>query len=159
LLGSVLTLLLTPAWAGTAAIASCAGTPSPSPYAFTGTVTQVRSHGLIASVRTEDGETVEVRGGRSAGSASSDARQYAVGGVYEFHPTNSASPFIDDACTATRQLSGPPYDPSMDSGGVRFGMPLFFAAILFGLLIAIPWLVRRVRRPPRAGPDNATDRH
>jgi hypothetical protein len=134
-----------------AGAAECPGTPSASPYSFTGTVTQVRSHGLIATVRTEGGQNVEVRSGRSADSTTSEARRYAVGGVYEFHPTNSTSPFIDDACTATRQLSGPQYDPSMDSGGIPFGPPLFFAALFFALLIGIPWLVRRGRRQPPAG--------
>ena len=65
----------------------------------------------IATVRTDDGRTVEVRGGSSR-SVSPVDRIYKPGGRYEFHPLDASSPFQDNACTATRLLSVGPVPPS-----------------------------------------------
>jgi hypothetical protein len=134
--------------------ASCAESPSPSPYAFEGVVTQVRSDGRVATVRTDSGDVVQVIGGETdANQSSSVDRQYAVGGRYEFHPTNAKSPYQDNACTATRQLSGPAYDPSMNADGSSwFGKGWFIGAVFIALLLAVPWLVRRFRGHHRPGP-------
>lgn len=90
--------------------ASCAAPPRPSAHSFTGTVLSVEDRGRRATVRTDQGKEVVVVGrGRQGqgGGVSSVDRRYAVGGRYEFHPVDDASPFQDNACTATRQLSGP----------------------------------------------------
>jgi hypothetical protein len=93
----------------TAAQASCATDPQPSRDRFVGTVVEVESDGRLAYVVLDDGTRVEVHGSSSlgVGSATSVDRQYAVGGRYEFHPTNARSPYQDNICTATRQLAGP----------------------------------------------------
>jgi hypothetical protein len=98
--------------AGTAE-ASCAATPQPSAHSFTGTVLSVEHNGVTATVRTDRGREVTVVGGPNPsddGGSTAD-RRYAVGARYEFHPINSASPFHDNACTATRKLSGPEPPP------------------------------------------------
>ena len=88
------------------ASASCAGQPTPSPHAFVGTVERTESAGRLAAVLTEGGREVEVRGGETReGVAASNDRTYDVGSTYEFHPVNAASPFQDNACTATRLLA------------------------------------------------------
>ena len=102
-----------------AARASCAEEPTDSPYAFTGTVLSVDADGRLAHVRRDDGTRVDVRGGPDLGDGTftSVDRQFAEGGRYEFHPRNGSSPFQDDACTATQQLSGPspaPVEPHED---------------------------------------------
>lgn len=87
------------------ASASCAGTSPPSPFAFVGTVERTESMGRLAFVRAEDGGHVEVHGGETReGFATSNDRTYEDGATYEFHPIDEASPFQDDACTATRLL-------------------------------------------------------
>ncbi len=78
------------------------------------TVVSVEHEGRTARVRTDDGRDVTVHGGGrspASNSATSVDRRYAVDGRYEFHPINDASPFEDNACTATRQLSGPQPPP------------------------------------------------
>ena len=99
--------------------ASCAEAPTDSPYAFTGTVLSVDADGRLAQVRRDDGSRVDVRGGPvlREGLATSVDRTFTEGGRYEFHPRNASSPFQDDACTATQQLSGPrpaPVEPRDD---------------------------------------------
>jgi hypothetical protein len=90
------------------ASASCAaGQPLRSAHAFPGVVTETRSGGRLALVRTDDGRVVSVRGGETRVVTSVD-RTYMVGARYEFHPTNAASPYEDNACTATRLLGGSP---------------------------------------------------
>ena len=89
--------------------ASCALPPRQSADSFTGTVLSVEDRGRRATVRTEQGKEVVVLGRGvqgGGGGVSSVDRRYAVGARYEFHPINDASPFRDNACTATRQLSG-----------------------------------------------------
>lgn len=87
------------------AAASCATAPVPSPYAFVGTVIATSQGDRVVQVVTDDGATVTVRG--TTGSFTSVDRRYALGGRYEFHPLNDESPYSDNSCTATRQLSGP----------------------------------------------------
>lgn len=99
---------------GTApAAASCAtDSPEPSPNAFVGTVIATSKGDRVAEVVTDEGATVTVRGTEStswfSNSYSSVDRRYALGGRYEFHPVNDDSPYSDNDCTATRQISGPP---------------------------------------------------
>jgi hypothetical protein len=98
---------------GSPASASCLPDPLPSPYAFIGTVVSTDSGGRIAQVRTDDGRDVEVRGGPGPVATSVD-RSYRTGVRYEFHPFNGESPYEDNACTATRELSGPEYPPALE---------------------------------------------
>lgn len=107
-LGLFLGLAATLALAGPAQ-ASCAGPPTDSPYAFTGTVVEVDDSSRVATVVLDDGSEVVVQGGPDLGgsAATSVDRHYTLGGRYEFHPSNDTSPFQDNACSATRQLSGP----------------------------------------------------
>jgi hypothetical protein len=92
---------------GAPASASCVGSPSPSPYAFNGTVLSTGADGRIAEVIAEDGRKVEVRGTPDASAVTTVDRTYQVGARYEFHPVNDSSPYEDNACTATRKLAGP----------------------------------------------------
>jgi len=98
------------------AAASCAVPASPSPYAFTGTVVETRDDGREALVRTESGREVTVLGSAEPGSITSVDRQFAVGARYEFHPLNDSSPYRDNACTATKRLSGPEYTADTEDG-------------------------------------------
>jgi len=86
--------------------ASCAGSPQASPYRFTGTVIQLANAGRTATVRTDDGRVVIVRGSDAQGpnAATSLDRAYRLNGRYEFDPTNATSPYSDNACTATHPL-------------------------------------------------------
>lgn len=141
--------------------ASCALPPQPSPYSFTGTVVSVDDDGRVAHVRTDAGRRVVVLG---AGDPGSDARtsvdrRFAVGGRYEFHPVNSRSPFQDNACTATRQLSGPEADAAdgehdrlpgwlpVDEDAGPVGYAVLGAIALAPVLVAAA-VVARIRRHP-----------
>jgi hypothetical protein len=93
-----------------AAWASCAPDVGPSPYAFRGTVVETVRQGRVATVRTDEGHTVVVRGTPVAedppglvGMTTVD-RRYDVGRRYEFHPVTASDPFEDNACTQTRDL-------------------------------------------------------
>lgn len=95
------------------AAASCAtDTPEPSPNAFVGTVIATSKGDRVAEVVTDAGATVTVEGTEEtswfSNAQSSTDRRYALGGRYEFHPLNHDSPYTDNSCTATRQISGPP---------------------------------------------------
>lgn len=94
--------------AGDPAAASCAEVAKRSPHAFRGVVTETRSHGRRATVRTDSGETVQVHGGPPGSLFTSVDRNFSPGGYYEFHPVNASSPFEDNACTATRLISQGP---------------------------------------------------
>jgi hypothetical protein len=87
----------------TPATASCLADPPPSPYAFTGKVLHTRWDGRWASVRTDSGHVVVVKGG-GRGAVSSVDRFFRAGRRYEFHPVNRRSPFRDNLCTATHQV-------------------------------------------------------
>ncbi|NBH03466.1 hypothetical protein [Amycolatopsis sp. SID8362] len=86
------------------ASASCVTPPPVSPVVFTGTVLSTAHDGLVATVRTDDGRTVEVRGNQSESGFTTVDRTFAAGVHYEFHPVNSVNPFRDNICTATRVL-------------------------------------------------------
>ena len=62
---------------------------------------------------TDSGQRVTVLGteGGFAESFRSTDRRYALGGRYEFHPLDGASPYRDNICTATQQLAGPRLRP------------------------------------------------
>jgi len=143
--------------AATPAFADCIPTPQVSAHRFTGTVVKVENEGRTATVRTDDGRTVIVRGSPVDGpnAASSVDRTYTVGLRYEFHPTNDASPYSDSICTATH-LVGPPVDassPSATPPAARRGAALarWWRGGL-GLLLVVGagigfWLVSRRRQP------------
>jgi hypothetical protein len=110
------------ATAGVAA-ASCAGPPAPSSHAFTGTALAVEHEGRVATVKTDDGRTVVVRGTPNESGFTSVDRTYTVGARYEFHPVNATNPFEDNACTATRMIAageGVPVDAE-DAGNATGG--------------------------------------
>ncbi len=101
--------------------ASCARPPIESPHAFVGTVIDTREEDRIAIVITDEGRRVTVLGTRDDSrfveSFSSVDRRYALGGRYEFHPTNASNPYRDNACTATHKMAGPglqPLEPSRE---------------------------------------------
>ena len=143
------------------AAASCATAPGPSPYAFVGTVVASSQGDRVVQVVTDGGATVTVRGttGGSANAFSSVDRRYALGGRYEFHPLNDESPYSDNSCTATRQLSGPSLSaipPQVREGVLPAWLPvdeqagplgylLFFGSITVGLGILIVGLRGLIR--------------
>ena len=152
--------------AAPAANASCAGQPVDSPHVFVGTVIDTREEDRIATVITDEGRRVTVLGTDDtswfAESSSSIDRRYAVGGRYEFHPTNAADPYRDHACTATRKIAGPklprleprneflpgwvPVDEQAGPVGyvLLFG-PVAASAIRLAVLARFAW--RRERKP------------
>ncbi len=91
------------------ASASCApDTPEPSPHAFVGRVIATESSDRVATVRTADGETVQVIGTplpEGEISATTVDSTYVVGATYEFHPNDDTDPY-EDICTATERLRG-----------------------------------------------------
>lgn len=131
-----------------AAVASCAEIQVRSANAFTGVVLATRSRGRVATVRTDAGATVEVVGTPSPGSAATSVdRTYEVGARYEFHPLNGASPYQDNACTATRLLSSTaPSAAGSESAGTGRGwiVPAAGGLVLLGAGGAL--LVARRRR-------------
>jgi hypothetical protein len=119
----------------------------------------------VAEVVTDEGEKVTVQGTEDASwfsnSYSSVDRRYALGGRYEFHPLNDESPYSDNACTATRQVSGPPlsaFPESRADGSVLptwlpvdeqagpLGYVLFFGPLTLGALALIALLRGAARR-------------
>lgn len=153
------------------AVASCAtDSPVPSPNAFLGTVVETDEDGRVAEVVTDDGESVTVRGTEDTGwfsnSYSSVDRRYARGGRYEFHPLNDESPYSDNACTATHQISGPRLSSSgeeqsqqgvlpawlpIDEQAGPLGYLLFFGPMAAGALVfaaLVRGLIRRRRIAP-----------
>ena len=153
--------LLVPLWFVVTAVpadASCAQPPASSAQRFTGVVVSVSDQGRTATVRTDDGRTVTVTGrGDPSGAITSVDRTYTAGARYEFHPLNDASPYRDNACTATRELSstggaaaGPVDGNSRGSGPVVWGA----AALIVVLLVLGALGVRRraTRAHPAAAP-------
>jgi hypothetical protein len=136
--------------AASAANASCAGPPAESPHAFVGTVIETRGEDRIATVITDEGRRVTVLGTTDDSwfveSSSSVDRRYALGGRYEFHPTNASDPYRDNACTATHKIAGPgpqPLEPSreilpgwlpVDEQAGPVGYVLFFGLVVAGAL-------------------------
>ena len=144
------------------AAASCAtDRPLPSAHRFTGVVVATKADGRVATVRTDGGAVVQVRGTPSSnGGVTSVDRTYRVGARYEFHPTNAAPPWQDNACTATRLLSvdetaavgakprpTASTEPPMSAAAVV--AVLAVGAVLAGL--AVRGLRRRHRSQPTAG--------
>ena len=146
--------------AAPAANASCAEPPIESPHAFEGTVIDTREEDRIATVITDKGRQVTVLGTSDDSwfteSGSSVDRRYALGGRYEFHPTNASDPYRDNACTATRKIAGPgpqPLEPNRDFlpgwlpvdeqagpvGYVLFFGPVVAAALGLALLVRFTW--------------------
>lgn len=107
--------------------ASCVAEPVVSPHAFTGTVLTTVREGRVAEVRTDDGRIVEVVGTPAAGPGAFTTvdRTYAPGTRYEFHPLDAASPYDDNACTATRPL--PPLAPAGTEAGPARSWPEWVA--------------------------------
>lgn len=141
------------------ASASCVFPPLISSPRFTGIVTKVENLGRTATVVTDDGRTVIVRGGDAVepDAATSVDRTYQVGVRYEFHPINGASPYTDNACTATRPLPAttrrPGRGPETDaSPGHRRPTALWLATAAIVVLVAAGGsrlvLRRRVRPAP-----------
>ncbi len=128
------------------AFASC-GTdkPAKSQAAFVGVVTSTASDGRVATVQTDTGAIVTVIGTPDTGSAATSVdRTYQVGGRYEFHPINDASPFEDNVCTATRLLSQGPVGPGKADRRVAVVTAVLAAAA------AAAFAVFRRRTPRRA---------
>ena len=158
-LALVALFLLVPA--GPAA-GSCVLPPRTSPHAFTGTVVAVSHGGREATVRLPDGGRAVVVGGPPGASATSVDRVYAVGATYEFHPLDATSPFQDNACTATRQLSGPvastaggtgadrmPARLPVEQGSLVSWLPVAGVVAIGGLALVVALAVRRRRPAPR----------
>jgi hypothetical protein len=146
--------------AAPAANASCAGPPAESVNAFVGTVIDTREEDRIATVITDEGRRVTVLGTSDDSwfveSSSSVDRRYALGGRYEFHPTNASDPYRDNACTATHKIAGPepqPLEPRREIlpawlpvdeqagpvGYVLFFGPVVAAALGLALLVRSVW--------------------
>jgi hypothetical protein len=138
----------------TGAQASCARSPSVSAHVFVGTVTSLANNGRTAQVRTADGHLVQVDGSpeHTAGSATSVDRTYAMGVTYEFHPTNGASPYQDDICTATHALASPARTVAASPAPGNNASPWWWATGAGLLAAAVGLLVwrRRTRRRPGA---------
>jgi hypothetical protein len=115
---SAVLVVITVALGAAPAAASCAGPAAGSAHMFTGVVVSTSLQGRVARVQTADG-IVEVRGTPvdSGNAATSVDRTYVVGGRYEFHPTNAASPYADNACTATRLLGTTAVSADADKSG------------------------------------------
>jgi hypothetical protein len=147
-------LLLGTSPASAAAAAEGCPTPATSPHAFVGRVVDVRDADTLAVVEREDGVTVVVLGAPSGRTGRApDDRTYQQGATYEFHPRNDATPYDDDACTATRLLRGP-------APGERTGRTtpeyIFVGVTMVAAVLAAPRVARRVRRLQRPQGD-ATD--
>ncbi|WP_162907719.1 hypothetical protein [Allorhizocola rhizosphaerae] len=127
-----------------AAAASCAESLPPAAAVFTGTITATDHGGRRATVKTDDGEIVSVVGTPSLDAVATRVdRIYAVGARYEFHTLNASSPFEDNACTNTRQISAAAAMPTTSRSTlvVAFGGG---AIVLSGLavLLAVLWRQR-----------------
>ncbi|MEQ7010877.1 hypothetical protein ABN028_32315 [Actinopolymorpha sp. B17G11] len=145
-----------------AAYADCAERPAPSAHAFEGTVIATDDGGRTATVVTENGDQVTVENPAADGVSSSD-RRFAVGALYEFHPTNATSPYRDNGCTATRRLWGPrpaPIEPGqgflpawlpVDDHAGAAGYALVLAPVVLAVL-AIGVGFGMTRRKGAAGP-------
>jgi hypothetical protein len=129
--------------AGSRAEASCAGSPSPSAHRFTGVVISTTLGGRRAAVRTDAGTVVQVHGTPVdiENAMTSVDRAFEVGSRYEFHPQNDASPYTDNACTATRLLSRAAAPtgrrPAADSGGDGRFLAAGVAVIAAGGAVAL----------------------
>jgi hypothetical protein len=149
----------------TPARASCVLPARVSSYRFTGTVTSVEHGGRTATVRTDDGRTVTVNGGggdRPEVVTSVD-RTYEKGARYEFHPLNDASPYRDNACTATHRIepvataAGESGASTTTAGGARTrpdarggrAVSLWLGGTGVAALLAVAGVVLLIRRRAR----------
>jgi hypothetical protein len=117
------------------AYADCAGPAVPAAHAFEGTVIVVVDDGHTATVVLENGRQVIVE---SSSPGTSSSRRFAVGALYEFHPTNASSPYRDNNCTATRRLWGPaPTQPQPRDGFLPGWLPVDEQAGVAGYALAL----------------------
>ncbi|MDQ3503454.1 MAG: hypothetical protein M3486_07570 [Actinomycetota bacterium] len=131
--------------------ASCVAPPTTSASSFTGTVLATQDKDRIAQVRTDAGAEVTVVGTESpdADSASSVDRTFVTGARYEFHPLNEASPFRDNACTATRQLKAAANPTAAAPELPRTGVPGYLPVtglLLIPIGAALTYRFRPARR-------------
>lgn len=125
--GALATLVATSAVGSPPAYGSCSMETLRSVHAFTGTVVSLTAQDRVATEMTDAANRVKVIGAAGdwkSGVITSVDRTYEVGVRYEFHPLNAASPYRDNSCTATHQLTGassptstPPSHPSPGAGG------------------------------------------
>lgn len=111
-------------------------------YVFTGKVDRVEANGTKAWVTTAAGTAVVVLGNRPV---SQPVRTFLAGETYEFHPVNDASPFEDNACTATRAVGDSKYSPQA----------ILVLVIIVGMVLSAPALARWIRRRTGAAPPDA----
>jgi hypothetical protein len=153
--------------------ASCAGSPSLSPYGFTGTVVRLGADDRQAFVQKDDGTQVEVDGGVLGPAVSGEDFDFVLGARYQIEPENSKPPFLVNDCTATTRLglTSPIPSPSA-SASTPLSSPVAAPAtaeltvfptssaqpdfltgavfvVIFGLLLAFAFAVRVVRRRRR----------
>lgn len=159
------------------ASASCATTPSIEDavllgeVVFVGTVVRTENSGRWATVRVEErwrgardlGDTVEVRGGPEAGTATSIDRIFALS-RYLFIVSNGPGHLIDNQCTATTPWTSDlsrlrPLDvspaPDVASGAPvteldmdRLLPTLALVGALVIAVVAYVFILRARRRPP-----------
>jgi hypothetical protein len=146
--GIVATAGVRPVWA------SCAVGPSQSPYWFTGTVVSTTNADRTATVRTDDGRIVIVRGTEADGPDMHTTvdRSYRVGLRYEFDPINASSPYQDNICSATHPVDASaiavPAVGGSDRSQSGSGRIAFWA--MGGLVVALGlWIVDRLMRRAR----------
>jgi hypothetical protein len=155
--------------------ASCAASPSLSPYGFTGTVVRLGPDDRQAFVQKDDGTQVEVDGGTIGGGVSGEDFDFLLGARYQIEPENSRPPFLVNDCTATTRLgltlaTPSPSAPVSTSAPVGPPSPINAApataeltvfptstaqpdfvtgaifVVIFALLLAFAYAVRVVRR-------------
>lgn len=105
------------------AFGSCALPPRVSAHPFTGTVIGLSNTGRTASVRTDDGRVVTVRGSEAdePNAATTVDRSYQMGVRYEFHPINDADPYQDNSCTATHPVAAVRTKPASPASPAAVG--------------------------------------
>jgi len=140
------------------AAASCAMPAKVSPYRFAGVVLATDNDGRTATVRNDEGRTVTVVGAEGGpGTVTSVDRTYRVNMRYEFHPLNNASPYRDNACTATRELGVQPAPNATGEGGpsgpadAPRGWLLPGAVLAAGLALGVALVRRAASRRRSAG--------
>jgi len=158
--GIVATAAVRPAWA------SCAVSSSQSPFWFTGTVVSTTNADRTATVRTDDGRIVIVRGSEAEGpdAHTSADRSYRVGVRYEFDPVNASSPYQDNICTGTHPVDASaiaaPAVRGSDRAESGSGRIAFWA--IGGLVVAVSlWILggpvrramKRASRSTASGPE------
>lgn len=140
-------LAVTATLAPAPASASCAQTPPPAKAVFTGTVTATDHDGRRATVNTDDGRVVTMVGTADLGAAATSVdRTYEVGGRYEFHTLNDASPYEDNACTATKKIGAASVDgAARPSTATSIGAGTGLAVAL--AIAALIWYRKRKGNP------------